>query len=108
MTASWGVGARTDAQTRRSRELLLTNLTPRLVDEDRRNPRRRRPLHPLAAPAFGLALSAPRLDPDGSGILAGLARRALPAQFVDAGADRREIVGSSRSPHRPSLPWIAQ
>src|ERR1700676_3893912 len=103
MTASWGVGARTDAQTRRSRGLLLTNLTPRLVDEDRRNPRRRRPVHPLAAPAFGLALAAPRRDPVRSCTLVGLARGALPAQLVDAGADRREIVGSSRSTHRTSL-----
>src|SRR5712691_10028035 len=81
----------------------LAGSRARIPDEDRRDPRGRRALDPFAAAALGIALAAARWGLAGSRIAVPGVRRALAAQFVDAGADRLEIVGGSRTVHRTSL-----
>src|ERR1700674_2048741 len=76
----------------------------RFLDEDRRDPGGRRALDPFAAAALGIALAAARLGLAGSRTLI----CALAAQFFDAGADRLEIIGSSRAIHQTSLTSIGQ
>ena len=60
--------------------------------------------HPLAAAAFAIASrrAANRTAP--ARLLTGQALLALAAQFLQASADRREIVGSARTAHRSPSP----
>jgi hypothetical protein len=74
----------------------------RLLDEDRRDPGRRRTFHSFAPPAFGIALAGPRLRrawPFGLSHI----RVAFAAQLVHAGANRGKIVGCAGAAHRTSL-----
>jgi hypothetical protein len=75
-------------------------LRSRLPDKNRRDPRRRLALHPLAAAPFRVAFAAPRPGSRRLCFLTGQAVLALAAQFLQASADRREIVGSARTAHR--------
>jgi hypothetical protein len=77
----------------------------RLIQEDRRDPRRRKPLHPLAAIAFGRAfpLRRARIIAIPAWPRVG-ARLAFAPQFIETGADRREIVGGSGATHRTIPP----
>src|SRR5947209_8856265 len=82
-------------------------LAARRFGENRRDPGRRPAFHPLAAASFGIGFAAVAAP----AALALRSRRqplALAAQFLEALADRREIVGGAGAVHGGSPPvWPA-
>src|SRR5579862_5089338 len=82
-------------------------LRPRLPDKDRREPGRRAvDARPPQTRRVVVAACRQRLA--GLGIVIAAGPLALAAQFFEAGADRREIVGCKRAAHRTSCTRIGR